>query len=123
MANCIAIVSDLIFASRITGTAAKLGVECRTVLDEATLTDVLKGDARPDVVFVDLHCDGVGGPAAIQAIKNKQPTTTVVAFGSHVEVELLQRARDAGADEVLPRSAFVQRLPEFLAGASGPRSD
>lgn len=38
----------------------------------------------------------------------------VVAFGPHVARDLLQRARDAGADEVLTRGAFDHNLPEIL---------
>jgi hypothetical protein len=32
-------------------------------------------------------------------------------------VDLLDAARRAGADDVLPRSAFASRLPDILAGA------
>jgi hypothetical protein len=41
----------------------------------------------------------------------------VVGFFAHVQTELMQRARAAGFDEVLPRSAFVARLPDILRGA------
>jgi len=39
----------------------------------------------------------------------------IVAFGSHVDTALLDAARAAGVDEVLPRSAFFRRLPEVLS--------
>jgi hypothetical protein len=38
----------------------------------------------------------------------------VIAFGSHVATARLQTARDAGCDEVLPRSRFSAELPELL---------
>jgi hypothetical protein len=42
----------------------------------------------------------------------------VVAFGPHREGDAFRAAREAGADRVLARSAFVERLPELLrAGA------
>jgi hypothetical protein len=37
-----------------------------------------------------------------------------VAFGSHVQTERLQAARDAGCTNVLPRSRFSASLPELL---------
>jgi hypothetical protein len=40
----------------------------------------------------------------------------VIGFGPHVDDELLQAARTAGVDEVLPRSAFFRRLTPILAG-------
>ncbi len=40
----------------------------------------------------------------------------VLGFGPHVEAALLAAARQAGA-VVLPRSAFLGRLPELLAAA------
>lgn len=33
-----------------------------------------------------------------------------IGFGSHVDHDLLEAARAAGCDEVLPRSAFFRRL-------------
>ena len=39
----------------------------------------------------------------------------VVGFVSHVDVELVKGAREAGADEVMARSGFVERLPGLLA--------
>jgi len=41
----------------------------------------------------------------------------VVAFLSHVQKELAQQAKDAGCDEVMPRSSFTQNLAEILSPA------
>ncbi|MBL8760776.1 MAG: hypothetical protein JNL50_05675, partial [Phycisphaerae bacterium] len=38
----------------------------------------------------------------------------VVCFGPHVAKELFQLARDAGADEVMPRGALDVRLDDVL---------
>jgi hypothetical protein len=43
----------------------------------------------------------------------------VVAFFSHVQTEFLEKAKAAGADEILPRSAFVQRLEQLLIDPFG----
>jgi hypothetical protein len=45
----------------------------------------------------------------------------VVAYVSHVNQDLADAARLAGADEVLPRSRFVQVLPDLLSAAAPPK--
>ncbi len=119
MGRCIAIVSDMIFATRITGTAEKVGAKCKVVKDPGTLQDALVSE-NPGTVLVDMNCDGVSPEAAIRTVKSHCPNARVVAFFSHVQTELMEQARAAGADEVWPRSAFVQRLPELLASPDRP---
>jgi hypothetical protein len=43
----------------------------------------------------------------------------VIAFGAHVQTGLLEAARAAGCDEVLPRSRFSAQLPELLKESLG----
>jgi len=43
----------------------------------------------------------------------------VVAFGSHVAAEVLQAARQRGADFVMPRSMFSASLPALLEKLGG----
>jgi hypothetical protein len=43
-------------------------------------------------------------------------TAPVIAFASHLDVDAIRAARDAGADRVLVRSAFVATLPDLLRG-------
>ncbi len=119
MGSCIAIVSDMIFATRITGTADKVGAKCKIVKDPDTLQDALESE-NPGTVLVDMHCDGISPEEAIRTVKSHRPNARVVAFFSHVQSELMEQARAAGADDVWPRSAFVQRLPELLASSDRP---
>jgi len=114
MDRCIAIVSDLIFATRITGTAKKVGVTCEIVTNPSALQEALESD-EPRTVLVDMNCDGISPEEAIRKVKSQCPNARVVAFFSHVQTKLGKQARAAGADDVWPRSAFVQRLPQVLA--------
>jgi hypothetical protein len=41
----------------------------------------------------------------------------LLGFFSHVQTELQQRAKEAGFDRVMPRSAFSKNLAEILGGA------
>ena len=119
MDRCIAIVSDMIFATRITGTAAKVGAKCKIVKDPGALHDALESD-EPGTVLVDMNCEGISPEEAIRTVKSQCPNARVVAFFSHVQTELKEQATTAGADDVWPRSVFVQRLPELLVSSDRP---
>ncbi len=68
-------------------------------------------------VIVDLDALGPDPAPAITALA--ATGAAVLAFGPHVQGERLAAARAAGA-VVLPRSVFLQRLPELLAAVLGP---
>ena len=112
MGSHIAIVSDMIFATRITGTASKVGAKCKIVKDLGAMNDSLESD-EPETVLVDMNCEGISPEDAIRTSKSHWPNARVVAFFSHVQTELKEQATAAGADDVWPRSVFVQRLPQL----------
>ncbi|MBX3353541.1 MAG: hypothetical protein KF684_11470 [Phycisphaeraceae bacterium] len=56
--------------------------------------------------------DGAGAAPRTRQIR-------ILAFGPHVEVDALQRARDLGAHEVMPRGAFSHNLPDILVRLNG----
>ena len=114
MADCIAVVSDLIFATRIKSTAEKTGDECQLVSTQDGLCQELEA-YEPKAELVDMDCDGVSAEESIRLVKARWPRTRVIAFFSHVQTEQQKQALAAGADDVWPRSTFVQRLPSLLS--------
>ncbi len=98
---------DLIFSAKVSSTGAVVNVPVRVV---RTLADLEPGTS---LLLVDLEADGALD--AIERCRTMVPTPRIVAFGPHVREDLLAEAREAGADEVLPRSAFVTRLPQLLS--------
>jgi len=100
---------DLIFSAKVSSTGAALNVPVRVV---RTVADLAPGAS---LLLVDLDADGAVD--AIDRCRTMVPTPRIVAFGPHVRADLFTVARDAGADEVLARSAFVTRLPELLQSA------
>lgn len=103
---------DLIFVSRVTGTAAALGLHMRAVRSAADLLRLADED-RPACVLLDLHNAGLDIAAVVRHLKS-EAGPFIVGYGSHVDVATLRAARDAGCDLVLPRSAFVEQLPTAL---------
>ena len=113
----IAAVSDMLFASKIRGTAEHLNVTVDFARTEAGLFDYAKTEV-PSLFILDLHetrFDPVALAARLKADEQLR-AVPVVAFFSHVEAELRRKALEAGVEHVLPRSVFTQRLGEILTG-------
>jgi hypothetical protein len=72
-------------------------------------------DARGFAVLV-VDLDAAGADPLAWLVDLAERECAVLAFGPHVEGERLAQARRAGA-VVLPRGAFLQKLPELLAAA------
>lgn len=106
---------DLMFISQVTGTARAQGLTMQPVMDAASAAQRCQsGEVR--CVFVDLGNNGVNLAPLFEsfAAHPEIARPEVLAFGSHVEVEMLEAARVAGCDEVLPRSRFSATLPQLL---------
>jgi CheY-like chemotaxis protein len=105
---------DLIFFSRVAGTARTIEA---TVRMEKTSADLLTTARQhpPSGIILDLQNPGLDLPQLLQDLSATCPTMPcVVAYGSHVEAETLRAARTAGCDHVMPRSQFVERLESDL---------
>jgi CheY-like chemotaxis protein len=111
----LAAVDDIFFAAKIRGAAESLGLEYGSARDAAGAVESARSNL-PAVVVADLHatrCD----PFALAESFKRDPALAhvpLVGFFSHVQTELKERALRAGFDRVLPRSAFVQQLPQIL---------
>ncbi len=115
MAEVVAFVDDLFFQSKIMETARHVGVELKFVSTGGALAEVM-ASAKPRLVIVDLNARQ-GPVESIEQLRAAGNSTPLVAFLSHVQVDLAERARAAGAQEVMPRSKFTQNLATILAGA------
>jgi CheY-like chemotaxis protein len=110
-----AVVSDLFFSVRIAAEAKRAGVAL-TLLQPAQALDRCAA-APPDLLLLDLHAEREP-LALVRALRADERTRTlrVVGFYSHVEDAIRKAALAAGIDAAMPRSAFVGRLRELLAG-------
>jgi len=105
---------DLIFTSKVTGTARELGRRVLVAGNVAQASAIIEQE-HPRVVFIDLTAgDLVGVPALVAYRKLAGPGTTLLAFGPHVEADALAAAAAAGCDPVLPRSKFAATLPDLI---------
>lgn len=115
MANVVALVDDLFFQAKMYETARQVGVDLKTV----TTGDALLAEAEqtsPALLIVDLNArqGAIEALERLRAAGNQRP---VIAFLSHVQVGLAERARAAGCQQVMPRSKFTQNLAAILSQA------
>ena len=112
---------DLVFFSRIAETARAAGLSVRQARTPVELVS-LAGQYAPNGVIVDLQNPGLDLPSLLTQLRENCPAMPrVIAYGSHVETELLCAVRDAGCDRVLPRSQFVKELERDIAAWLTPR--
>ncbi len=117
---------DLLFTSRVAGTARALGLEMHAVCTIGALEDLAR-QRGPACVIVDLHHAGLELAALVAALR-RGPACTIVGYGAHVAADVLHAARASGCDVVLPRSRFVETLEAELsrwygAGGAKPPND
>ena len=106
------ICEDLFYSSKVTGTADTLGLKV-DVIEHVEELPAKLAESSYLCVMLDLSMPGLN-PAEVMSAMPSENRPVVIAFGSHVMTARLQEARDAGCDEVLPKSQFSGSLPEIL---------
>lgn len=115
MADVVALVDDIFFQARILETAKQLGVDLRACRTSDALADEIAKQA-PRLAIVDLNAQS-GPMQAIALVRAASSEIRLIAYLSHVQVDLAQRARDAGCHEVMARSQFTRDLATILSKA------
>ncbi len=115
----LAMVSDLFFTVKIGDAAKRAGMDVEFVKDEKDLLE--KAQSKPAIIILDLNFAPAQVVRIISKIKGNAELkkTSLLAFVSHIEGELKQKAHESGADMVMARSAFSQNLPQILKRHAG----
>jgi PleD family two-component response regulator len=111
----LAVLDDLMFSSKIKTTANQLGVPVAFARSaESALTEMRK--SAPSLVIFDLNNPRTNPLGIVAAMKQDAALAAIptVGYASHVQVDVINAARQAGVDEVLPRSAFTTQLADIL---------
>jgi hypothetical protein len=103
VARVVAVVPDLMFASRVEATLGAVGHEVAVVRSPDELG--ARGPT-PDVVIADL------GEIDPEPIADRG--WPVLGFYSHVDIETRDRAQSAGVDVVVPRSRMAREMPALI---------
>jgi len=112
------VLDDLIFSVKISTAAKLLGVPIYFERKPDAVTQSAR-DKLPRLIIFDLNSVKMRPLDAIAALKGDPELRSIrtVGFVSHVDAATIDRARVAGIDEVLARSAFSERLGDLLSHA------
>jgi PleD family two-component response regulator len=108
-------IDDLIFSIKISTAAKQLGVEVFFERSADRVLDRIR-EKQPSLVILDLNSVKMNPLGTLTAMKSDAALGIIRTLGyvSHVDSETIAAARAAGVDQVMARSAFVERLAEIL---------
>lgn len=112
--------ADLIFATKVRSTCDALGVTSRPARNaemlQKRLDRVDDGKANDAVALLLIDLDK-GEPALelISQARSHDAGLSIIAWGPHIAVDLLNAAGQAGASEVMTRGSFTAKLPEIVS--------
>ena len=103
-------VRDLLFRSKIQAAAERLKVELRLAPRGVPLSQAAR-DLGSGTALVDL-----GEAGALDEIRRvkAEGKVRVIGFLGHLQTDLMEAAREAGADEVLSRGQLASTLDDVL---------
>lgn len=105
---------DLIFTTKVQGTAQALGYHLEVISDVFRAKSAIES-LHPQVIFIDLTAGKLSDPDVVsEYVKLAGPDVWLVAFGPHVDGEALAKAKAVGCQIVLPRSKFADNLPTLM---------
>lgn len=123
----LALISDLFFGMRVRNTAEQLGyalrlLESQSEIEDGTAFIALVKDLQPRLIVLDLHSN-LPWRDWLQTAKSNESLTGIpwLAYGSHVDGDLLKSARQLGADQVMAKSKFTEDLPKLIQKFAGQK--
>ena len=112
----VCVIDDLLFSIKISTAAKVIGADIYFERTPGMAFARVK-EKQPSLVILDLNSTRLEPLRGIAQLKADAETSSIKTLGfvSHVDTETIAAARQAGADEVLARSAFANRLGEILS--------
>ena len=114
------VVDDLLFTVKINDAAKRVGLDAEFLKTEKDVIEKAKQE-KPLLIILDLNANSVQPLNLIQKLKSDGDLKriSIIAYLSHVQGELKQKAHEAGANIVMARSAFSQNLQQILKRHAG----
>jgi CheY-like chemotaxis protein len=109
-------VNDMFFAGKIRGVAAQVGAELSSAKQADQIVELARQE-QPHLIILDLNDARLQPLETIRQLKADPALAGIKTIGylSHVQVDLHRQATEAGCDQVMPKSAFTQLLPNLLS--------
>ncbi|PHR98730.1 MAG: hypothetical protein COA78_25800 [Blastopirellula sp.] len=107
--------ADLMFSSRVSSYAKEIGADLRVAISGPQCINAINQN-KVDRVLVDLNVPKLDIEELMTQIKATGQDLDVIAYGPHVQIELLEAAKAAGCDVVLSKGQFNQQIEALVAG-------
>lgn len=107
--------NDLMFQSRISQAVRADGNQLFVARTLEQLQERLGEQPLHRAIF-DLSFRSLDLGAVVGALKSSHPELVSVAYGPHVDTEVLHAARQVGIDHVLTRGQFDRDMAQWLRG-------
>ena len=110
----LALEKDLFFSVKMRDTLRHHAMDVTVVRTLAAFEQrvAAEGDEKPALVIVNTSISGVDWEGAIR--RAREHGLTVLAFGSHMDLEARQKALQAGAQRVVANSKFASDMPGLV---------
>ena len=111
----VVLAGETLFQKTLEEAAEAVAAELLVLSEEEPFWAALQ-EATPEAVFVETGFSALDTGEIIQKLKSNPSTRRipVVAFGDSLRADLLQDAKEAGADLTLARAAFRDQLSQLL---------
>ena len=103
--------TDILFGSQISQAAANAGADYQSI-PPGQLSELPSNEGRL-LLLVDLRASGLDLNVVAGLIAEERVDSSI-AWGPHVDGDLLQQARDAGIGTVLPRGRFAAEMGQLI---------
>ena len=112
----VAVIDDLFFQAKVGTALQQLGLAAQVVPNGGPVRDRLQSGNPPTLVIVDLTLRSADATSLIRDLRAVPhgDSVPILAFGSHVAVEVRKRALQAGASQVVAKSEFSRNLPRLV---------
>lgn len=114
MAGFLFLSDDLMFGSRVSHAAQQQAVKFKHLMDPAPLAQSLEMDGLK-MLILDLSSSRFCPDEVMQSVRDAGLQIKTMAFGPHVQTGKLAKAEQAGFEQVLSNSQFVERLPQLFS--------
>ena len=108
------------FGSRLLSSLSQAGHETEIVAGEPALRERISAvpEGQGAVLVADLTDDRLDGAAILESLRAADllGSLRTVAFFSHVESAVRERARKAGFEVIVPRSRMAREAPSVIEG-------
>lgn len=112
----VVVIDDLFFLVKVRTTLQHLGLGAEVLTTGSAVQDYVRTASAPALLIVDLTLRADDPVAVIRTLRATDGNTgiPILAFGSHIAVDLRRQALEAGANQVVTKAEFSQHLPDFI---------